>query len=300
MRRLTVLVGLLLLFSGCTTDYQQGELKTGSYAYVIGVSQANLIEPWRIAFHNEIHDLMPQDGNVRLITADAARSAERQIKDIERMQKLGVDLLIVSPVDNTVAAAIGAAHKRIPVIVLDQDIYPANYTLFISADNYKIGKMAGEAVKNALGGSGGRVLEIGGLKDSPRTNDISRGFREAITPAGNITVVDVLYADWLRDSAEQHMRNFLILNPKVDMVFAHNDAMAYGSAVACQQLRVTGVRFIGVPGTAVEKSQIGQEVVSVSFFQPTGAKETIDYAWKILNKQRVPSHVTIEPIVLPN
>ncbi len=77
---------------------------------------------------------------------------EQQVNDIQNMLSQGVDLLIVAAIDgnglNTVMNDAGAAG--IPVIAYDRLIMNDNSSYYVSFDNYTVGKLQGEFVRDAL------------------------------------------------------------------------------------------------------------------------------------------------------
>ena len=76
---------------------------------------------------------------------------EQQVNDIQNMLSQGVDLLIVAAIDgnglNTVMNDAGAAG--IPVIAYDRLIMNDNSSYYVSFDNYTVGKLQGEYVRDA-------------------------------------------------------------------------------------------------------------------------------------------------------
>lgn len=77
---------------------------------------------------------------------------EQQVNDIQNMLSQGVDLLIIAAIDgnglNTVMNDAGAAG--IPVIAYDRLIMNDNSSYYVSFDNYTVGKLQGEYVRDAL------------------------------------------------------------------------------------------------------------------------------------------------------
>ena len=141
---------LSLLPAGCRdgSDQVAGGDKV---KYLIGVSQANLIEPWRILMNEEIKDEAVNHKDLRLIFTDAVQSSNKQIKDVEELLAQGIDLLIISPNDSAALTPIVAeAYKKIPVIVLDRAVEGYDYTLYIGPDNVLIGRDAGKLVAELL------------------------------------------------------------------------------------------------------------------------------------------------------
>jgi len=276
---------LLLAVSACRRDNDYPP----AFEYLIGVSMANLTEPWRISMDGEIKSEAEKYDNLKVVIADAADSSDRQIQDVKKLLEQGIDLLIISPTDaEALTPVIADAYNHIPVILLDRSVIGYDYTLFIGPDNQLIGKEAGQYVAELLGEKGGHVVEILGRSGSPPVIDRSYGFREAIAHAKNIRIVDEISADWLRDKAEDELKAWLSKNPPVDVIFAQNDAMAYGAYRAAKTLGLSDITFVGIdglpgPGGGVEMVKNG--IFSATFTCPTGGKEALTYAMDILHHE---------------
>lgn len=156
-------VAALLLAVVAACGREQGDQK------LIGFSQANLGEPWRVAMNAEIADAAAQHPELKVVYADAQQDNARQVADVESFLRQKVDLLIISPNEAKPLTPVvkRAFESGIPVIVLDREIEGDSYTTFIGADNRAIGKAAGDFVAELLGGTG-RVVEIKGLPGSTR------------------------------------------------------------------------------------------------------------------------------------
>ncbi len=260
-----------------------------AFDYVIGVSMANLTEPWRINMRDEIMAEARQHRDLRIVFTDAADSSSRQIQDVHTLLGSGMDLLIISPNESeALSPVIAEAYQRVPVILLDRSVIGFDYSLFIGPDNRLIGKQAGQYVRELLGPKGGRIVEILGRSGSPPVLDRSVGFREALAQQDNISVVDTLVADWLRDKAEDELAAWLRAGGRVDVVFAQNDAMADGARRAAAKLGIGGIRVVGIdglpgPGGGIEMVRRG--ALSASFTCPTGGKEAVIYALDILHHE---------------
>ncbi|MCM1148579.1 MAG: substrate-binding domain-containing protein [Butyricicoccus sp.] len=77
---------------------------------------------------------------------------EQQVNDIQNMLSQGVDLLIIAAIDgaglNTVMNDAGS--QGVPVIAYDRLIMNDNTSYYVSFDNYTVGKLQGEFVRDAL------------------------------------------------------------------------------------------------------------------------------------------------------
>ena len=276
---------LMVTLFGCSRQNASDQ----AYQFLIGVSLANLTEPWRITMSEEIKTEASHHQNLRVVFSDAADSTARQIQDVKKLLDCGIDLLIISPNDaEALTPVIAQAYRRIPVILLDRSVIGYGYTLYIGPDNRIIGKQAGQYVADLLGRKGGKVVEIQGRSGSPPTVDRAVGLREAIEKERNISIVGTIVADWLGDKAEDKLTAWLQKNGKPDVVFAQNDAMAYGAYRAAVKLGITGIRFVGIdglPGPHGGIDLVTSGVLSATFSCPTGGKEAVIYAIDILHHE---------------
>src|ERR1017187_8125059 len=149
--------------------------------FVIGMSQCNLGEPWRVQMNADIEAAAAKHPELKLIFKDAQNDTLKQRAQVEEFVSSKVELLILSPKEaqpltEPVARAVDAG---IPVIVLDRRLLGDKYTCFIGSDNKKIGRAAGEWIVKALGGRG-NVVELMGLQTSTPGQDRHSGFLEGI------------------------------------------------------------------------------------------------------------------------
>ncbi|WP_234117947.1 substrate-binding domain-containing protein [Clostridium hydrogenum] len=273
--------------------------KSEGVKFVIGMSQANLTEPWRIAMDKEIEGEAKKYKDLKVIYKDGGGSAEKQKGDINELLNSGVDLLIVSINDSKeLQAVVSKAYKEIPVIVLDRAIEGCNYTLYIGPDNKLIGKKAGEVVAKLVGNKKANVIEVQGVLDSAPSLERSQGFRAVIKTHPNIKIEDTVIGEWQRDEVEDDMKVLLKDNKDVDVIFAQNDYMALGAYKAVQSDQLDNVKIVGVDGLSGENGGldlVSKGTLQATFTCSTGGKEAVIYAMKILNKSGyVPKKVILK------
>jgi galactofuranose transport system substrate-binding protein len=291
---IALVVAASIPFSSCSRDEVPGT------RFLIGVSQANLTEPWRVAMTSEIREEASRHRDLRLIYCDAADSSERQVNDVHRLLELGVDLLIISPTDSRVLTpVVREAYAKVPVIVLDRAVEGYDYTLFIGPDNERLGREAGELASDLLGLDGGTSLEIQGRLGSPPSMERSQGFNGVLAKKKGARLAEPIVADWLRDKAEDEMRERIGGLRKVSVVFAQNDAMALGAWRAAQAAGRKDMRFIGIDGLQGDNGGIElvrRGVLSATFTYPTGGKEAIMYGMDLLlKKEGIPKKIFLRP-----
>lgn len=263
--------------------------KSGGVEFVIGMSQANLTEPWRISMNEEIIEAAKKYKNIKIVYKDAGGDTDKQKKDINELVDDGVDLLIVSINDsNKLTPLVRQVYKSIPVIVLDRAVEGYDYSLYIGPDNEKIGTQAGNFVINLIGQGKGKVIEVQGVLDSSPVISRSNGFRSVLKDHKNIEISNTIVCNWQRDEAEDKVTQALQADKEVNVIFAHNDYMALGAYKAVYKLGLKNIRIIGVDGLNGENSGldlVSKGILSGTFTCKTGGSEAVNYAMDILNKR---------------
>ena len=281
---LTATMGVSVLAAG-TVTVSAAEKKD---KYVIGMSQCNLGEPWRVAMNDQIAMAAEKHPEFEVIFADAAQDNSKQIADIENFVQMGVDLIITSPNEATpLTNAVSAAYDAgIPVILLDRKIDGDKYTQFIGADNVDMGRIAGEYIADTLLPDGGKVCEIKGLEGTSGGIDRDNGFREGIKKNDKIEIVAVNNADWLREKAITVAEEMLQTNDEIDLFLALNDPMAEGAYIAAKNAGKEGdILFVGFDGLPTPDGGIRSVMdgrLSMTQVYPTGGTEAIESAYQLL------------------
>lgn len=266
--------------------------------WIIGMSQCNLGEPWRVQMNKDIEEAAKQHADeIEVIFKDAQNKTEVQQAQVREFIQLGVDLLIISPKEaRPLTKPVAEAYQKgIPVIVLDRKVEGDQYTCFIGADNVKIGREAGKYLVKLLGGKG-KVVELKGLMTSTPGQERHKGFREGIA-GSQIEVIFEADCQWLEPNAQREMQSALARFPQIDAVYAHNDPSAHGAYLAARQEgkgREKTIRFIGIDALPHEGIRYVREgILTATFEYPTGGKEAIETALKILRGEQVPKNITL-------
>jgi ribose transport system substrate-binding protein len=263
--------------------------------FVIGMSQCNLGEPWRVQMNADIATAAAKHPELKVIFKDAQNDTLQQRAQVEEFVSSKVDLLIISPKEaqpltEPVAEAMDAG---IPVIVLDRRLLGDKYTCFIGANNEEIGKAAGEWIVKALGGKG-NVVELMGLQTSTPGQDRHKGFLEG-TASSNIKVIFQADMQWLEPKARDEMESALSRFDNIDLVYAHNDDGAHGAYLAAKAAgREKQMKFVGIDALPQEGvAYVKQGILDATFQYPTGGAQAIDTALKILNGQTMPKEIVL-------
>ena len=288
----------MVVAAACLTIAVSGCGRRSDARFVVGFSQCNLGEPWRVAMNADVAARAKDFPEMEILFADAQQDNAKQVADMESFLQQGVDLLMISPNEaKPLTAVVRKAYERgIPVIVIDRAVEGDAYTVFIGADNRLIGRQAGAFIGKLLGGKGD-IVEIKGLPGSPPARDRSEGMREALAAFPGIHIVHDPVANWLREEAVTQMEIALAAHDHIDLVYAHNDPMAVGAYLAARAKGRDGeMKFIGIdalPGPGGGRQAVADGQLEATFVYPTGGAEAVETAAKILAGDSVPRHITL-------
>nr|WP_319511099.1 substrate-binding domain-containing protein [uncultured Draconibacterium sp.] len=272
--------------------------------YTIGFSQCTTGDDWRKSMHREMMIELAFYPDFELIIKDANDNNEKQIKDIRQLWEEKIDLLIVSPNESEPITPIveEVYNSGIPVIVIDRQITSEAYTAYVGANNYLIGKEAGDYAVKLLNGKG-KIVEITGLQGSSPAINRHNGFMEVISQYPDIELVASESGKWNYGDSKTVMQNFLDRELDFDLVFSHNDRIAR-AAYEVIDASNSGKKFIlGIDGLLGDDGGIEDVIdrkIDATFLYPTGGEEAIQLADKILNEQPFDRINILETVVIDN
>ncbi|HVI38627.1 MAG TPA: substrate-binding domain-containing protein [Gaiellales bacterium] len=308
MRRRELLLGAgVVTVGGATLVLPVGwRPARGAAKWRIGFSQVTTIEPWRVQFNKDIKTEAAKHPEVELLISDGEDRTEKQVADVENFIQQEVDALLVSPKES--AGLTGVVEKaidaKIPVIILDRNVNTDRYASFIGGDNVLIGRAAGEHAVKLLGGPGkaqGNVVEIWGNPGTQPAHDRHNGFHEFTDKEPGIkNLLEQQSADWKQDQAYNVMATALRNHEKIDLVYGHNDPMAYGAYLAAKDAgREKEIKFLGIdalPNEGVRWVYNGE--LAATFLYATPGAEGLRQAVKLLNGEKVQKQITLPTMVV--
>jgi ribose transport system substrate-binding protein len=302
---LIVVLCAVVVLSGCakkteptagTTDEKAAAGQPAAKKFIIGMSQCNLGEPYRVQMNADVKMAAEQHPELEVVFKDAQNDTLKQQAQVEEFIGAGVNLIIISPKEaQPLTPVVAQAYESgIPVIVLDRRVVGDKYTCFIGGDNKKIGESAGKWIINKLGGKG-KVVELKGLMTTPPAQERHSGFLQGIKDANGIEVIFEADMKWLEPNARKEMESALARFPKIDLVYSHSDPGAHGAYLAAKAAgREKDIIFIGIDALQQEgQAYVKQGLISVSFEYPTGGKKAIEKALEILNGKTVEKEIVL-------
>lgn len=170
---------------------------------------------------------------MKIIEADGEGDSNTQSAHIERAIALGVDGIIISPIDvNAMAPAIEKAIAAgIPVVTIDRRVEGVEGLLgHVGADNVEGGRAQGRWVKEKFP-DGARILNIRGRPGSSPAIDRNAGLHEILDGDSKYVFVAEQTANWLRDEAFTVTETTFAGLAKEDyptVIVSASDAMGFG------------------------------------------------------------------------
>ena len=208
--------------------------------HVFGFSQATILEPWRVQFNKDMQKEADKHPEIQLIITDGQDKTEKQVADTESLIQQGVDVLLISPKESAglTGVVLKAIDAKIPVIVLDRNVNTDKITQFIGGDNVVIGQTAGDYAVKLLGGSGsakGNIVELWGGMGTAPAQDRHKGFNEKVGKESGIkSLLQPIDCDWKQNKGYDTMTTALKQFDNIDLVYGHNDPIAYGAYLAAK------------------------------------------------------------------
>ncbi len=239
-RRAVAVLTATLLAAGLAAcgNSDTGEQPADDGKITLGFSQVGAESGWRTANTNSIKEAAAAAG-FELKFDDAQGKQENQIKAIRNFIQQKVDVIAFSPVVESGWDTVlkEAKDAGIPVILTDRAVDSADkslYKTFIGSDFVKEGKLSGEWLVNETKSATGTVniVELQGTTGSAPANDRKKGFAEAIAANPNLKIIASQTGEFTRAGGKAVMEQFLKANPKIDVLFAHNDDMGLGALEA--------------------------------------------------------------------
>lgn len=244
MKKTFHLAALLLLIPmvlcSCTASQPDDAPASASPALLLGFSQLGAESAWRLGNTRSIQEAAEKAG-VALMYLDANQKQEEQIKHIRSFIAYQVDVIAFSPKvetgwDNVLREAKEAG---IPVLLTDRMIRTEDESLyagFIGSDFFQEGVSAGEFLLQKMKGQTDvRIVELSGTIDSTPMCQRGEGFRAALKGHPELQIIQSVSGDFLRTKGRECMKELLETCERIDVLYAHNDAMALGAITAIEE-----------------------------------------------------------------
>ena len=246
LRKLSVVLvtgALAVGLTACGGDDGAGSGTTGDAKdkkITMGFAQVGAESGWRTANTKSIQEAATTAG-IELKFTDAQQKQEKQITAIRNYVAQKVDVIAFSPVVETGWDTVlkEAKDANIPVILTDRAIDSPDtslYKSFIGSDFVVEGEKAGDWLVKEFEGKPGpvNIVQLEGTTGSAPANDRKSGFEEKIKADPKFKIIASQTGKFTRADGKEVMEAFLKANPKIDVLYAHNDDMGLGAIEAIE------------------------------------------------------------------
>ena len=269
--------------------------------FVVGFSQMESDNPWRLAQTKSLRDEAAKRG-YDIVVTDAQGQTAKQVSDVEDLIARRVNLILLAPREyQGLAPALQAAKRaNIPVILVDREAAGTpgeDFVTFLGSNFVDQGRRAAEWLATQTNGKAS-IVELTGTAGSSVAADRSKGFHDEIAKHPGMKIIASQTGNFSRAEAQRVMQNVAqSLGRQITAVYAHNDEMALG---AIQALKAAGlqpgkdVTVVSVDGQraaleAIQGGELGATVESNPRFGPL-AFDTID---KLRRGEQIPPKILI-------
>jgi ribose transport system substrate-binding protein len=304
-RRLSIALVIVGLIAGCNRAGSPDAAAPQKVAFVM----KTLNHPFFLDMQRGAQEAADRE-HIQLVVQAAEREidVEKQMQIIENLLQTGPRALVVTPSGSReIASAIAKANRaNVPVIVVDTRVDPKaaadnqlKVATFIGSDNYEGGRLAGEYLAKATGGTA-RVAVLEGIPGHETGDSRLRGFRDAVKQHQGMTIVASQPANWERDLGFTVFQNMLQAHGDINALFACSDLMALGAIEAIAAAGRSGsIRVVGFDALEDARKMIeaGRMEASVAQSPRDMGRLAVESAARLLRGEAVPAEQKV-PIAL--
>ena len=209
---------------------------------VLIIPKATAGEYWKTV-HAGANKVAEELGDVELVWRGPEREDDytKQIELIESATALGVDGIVLAPIDSKalvspVEAAIG---RGIPIVIIDSGLESLHTVSFVATDNYHGGVLAAKRMSELLGGKG-NVIVLRHMVGSHSTEQREKGFLETIARYPQIHILwQNQYAGPTVDSAQQKANELITeFRGQINGIFTSNEESTMGTLKALEEAKM--------------------------------------------------------------
>jgi ABC-type sugar transport system substrate-binding protein len=305
MKKLFLLVLIFtFLFSaaGCAKKTAEPTEATMTYGYsdmVVGFIQTGSEGGWRAANTASFKETADQLG-ITLKFYDAQNKLENQLSAFRNfIADDEVNVIILAALETTGwEEVLQEAQDAGKVVVLEDRRIDASedlYATYIGSDFAEEGRKAAVEMCKLLEGMDSKnVVELVGNVGSSAAKDRGQGFREKMGDCG-IVITESQTANWDATEGKEVMEAFLNKSTDIQGVFAQNDEMGLGAALAIKEAGIDpgdDIKIITVDATAgAFQGMIDGDINTVIECNPLLAPQVYEAALKALNGESLPKWI---------
>ena len=255
-------IGTAIRYSG--EDYSVSQKENSR---LIGVSYMTMNNEFYEIMSEEISARVEAEGD-RMILRDPALNADRQVEQIKEMLEMGIDVLVVTPVEpESLTFVLEEAKKQgVLIVVVDTNVYNEELVeCAITSDNYNAGRIVGEYFLEQHD----RARLVIMTHEATRSGqDRVQGFLDVISGHEGIEIVKRIECEGQLEIAMPRLQEAIDEGVEFDSVFCLNDLASVGVVAALEDNNMLdGVDIYCVDASPDSKALIQEGMMSASAAQ---------------------------------
>lgn len=290
---LNIGIGILIFFFGyIQKDYSANQKE---YSYLIGASYMTMNNEFYKIISEEISARVEAEGD-KLVLRDPALDANRQNQQILDMLDMGIDVLIVTPVEweSLTDVLKKAKTQGVLTIVVDTKVYDSELAdCTITSDNYNAGYLVGEYFARQHDHA---KLIIMTHEMAKSGQDRVQGFLDAVADKKGIRIVKKIECMGQVEIAMPKIQETIDEGTEFDHIFCLNDLASVGVAAALEENNMAGkVGIYGVDASPDSKALIKEGIMQASAaqFPSEIGKKAADIAYMLLEGKSVERNILV-------
>lgn len=258
---------------------------------------------WRQANEANVQDTFTEEAGFELKYAPATNLDQRsQIDAFTSFVDEGVDVILLSATEGAgwEDSLQRAQEAEIPVILVDRGIEPDDTSLYvtrIAPDNYEVSTSVAEWAVSALP-DGGNYFVLEGPAGVSVVNERNQGWDDTVSSIPGLVKIGAQTANWSTEEAKSVFETILRANNNdIQIVFAQNDEMGLGAAIAVEEAGLTpgvDVQIATIDGTKPALEALAEGRLSfVAEYNPLFGETLLEVVDKVLNGEEVEPYIIV-------
>ncbi|PZF81133.1 ABC transporter substrate-binding protein [Jiangella anatolica] len=302
-RTLAVVGALTLGLAACGGDDDSSAGGSGDETITVGFVAVGPEGGWRQANEANVQDTFTEEAGFDLRYAPATNLDQRsQIDAFTSFVDEGVDVILLSATEGAgwEDSLRRAQEAEIPVILIDRGIEPDDTDLYvtrIAPDNFEVSTAVAEwAVSEFPDGANYFVLE--GPAGVSVVNERNRGWDDTVGAVPGLVKTGAQTANWSTEEAKSVFETVLRANNNdIQLVFAQNDEMGLGAAIAVEEAGLTpgvDVKIATIDGTRPALEALAEGRLSfVAEYNPLFGETALEVVNQVLAGEEVEPYIVV-------
>ncbi|MDE7415829.1 MAG: sugar ABC transporter substrate-binding protein [Lachnospiraceae bacterium] len=292
---LLINIALIAVFFWIKYTKKDYSVNQKEYAHLIGASYMTMNNEFYKIMSEEISARIEAEGD-RMVLRDPALNADRQAQQITEMLDMGIDVLVVTPVEQKSLTTVLAQAKEqgVNIVVVDTNIYDEDWAdCTITSDNYNAGKLVGEYF---LQQNQSAKLVIMTHETTKSGQDRVQGFLDVVEKQDGIEIVEKIECEGQLEIAMPKLQEAIDAGVEFDSVFCLNDLAGVGVVAALEDNHMLDrVNVYGVDASPDSKALIkeGMMRASAAQFPSRIGSEVAEVIYQLLRGEKVQKDILV-------